>query len=618
MRDRPLASCGAVLPALLAASCMAAPAHIPARAVAATPVPSLASAVGDMYANRYTDAQRSFQRRLAAGEGASTDVATYALFLNYAGEQETALAEAQLATALDPRSGLAFAVLCRVRDWSADFPAAVSAGRSATRLAAQEPLAHLFLAEALADTGDLAGSQAEISTAATLIGAGAPAYLRAELLREQGNLAGDRGDDRGRLASFTAARAVQPGWLYRDEEVIDAFSAAGDAASARQQLQSAAARAPDDPLLLATLGTQAVNDSDAAQAAALWSRAARLASGDARILTAAGTVLVAANHDINAAVADFQVALRAQPGYLPAAAALAAVAGYLQHDPRRGAGQIAQAIQDARRSTAPPDPAAVQAAHAQQALAEVNRLRAASGLGPVRLDPRLSASARSHSWYWVFNNFSSTVGGLGIHEETPGLPNYSGGFPWTRAVAYGYPNQRIGEDIDHRGDPVAAVDEWWNSIFHRFAIMRRDLVAIGYGEAETGPMLMEDMEFGFAPPAGAAPVLTPGSGAQDVPAMFVDNELPDPVPAGRPRTTGAPVSVTFGAADTVRVTAFTVTAPTGAALPAYSGPPSGADENSAWLLPQAPLSPGATYTAHISALVDWVAFDRTWSFTTGA
>jgi len=266
----------------------------------------------------------------------------------------------------------------------------------------------------------------------------------------------------------------------------------------------------------------------------------------------------------------------------------------------------------------PADPTAQQAADAARALDDVNRARAAAGLPPVKLDSHLNSSALSHSYFWLFNNLSDTVSGLGIHQETPGLAGFSGRWPWDRAAAFGYPNQRIGEDIDHRGDPVKAVDDWVNSVFHRFAIVRPDLQVVGYGEAAAGPILMEDLEFGFAASSSLGPVLYPGDGQAQVPAIFVDNELPDPVPSGQPRTTGSPVTVTFGQDDRVSVSSFTLSDASGHTLPAYSDVPDEADENSAWLLPHAALQPNTAYTAHIVARVNGQAFDRTWSFTTAA
>jgi tetratricopeptide (TPR) repeat protein len=597
------------------------PAPVMRGAHGSPPTAVLNAAAADMYANRYTRAEREYESALAASPRDTTALASFALFLNYAGDQARARVEAQLAVQADQDSGLARAVECRVDDWSARFADAVTAGREATRLSPREALAHLFLAEALADTGRLTESASEISAAGVLVREHASPFLRAELLREQGNLAGDRGDDAGRRASFGAASAQQPGWLYRTAEVVDAMVGAGDTEAAVRLLEGAAGRAPDDPLVLRTLGQEALSTGDASLALDVWSRAAALAPRDPDILDGLGAVTVAAKADVNGAVAAFESALRADPRDLEAAGYLLALARYVQHDPAAGTREIAQAVAGAgpargAAAVAPPDPDAAQAADAERALGDVNAARGAAGLPPVHLDGRLSASARSHSYYWLFNNLSSTVSGLGIHMETPGLRGYSGQTPGARALAFGYPNARVGEDIDHRGGPVAAVDEWVNSVFHRFPIVRPDLVAVGYGEARAGPLLIEDLEFSFALPQAAQPVVYPGAGQPRVPAFFVDNELPDPVPVGKPRATGSPVTVTFGAGVSVRVTSFSLSDSGGRTLAAYSAVPSESDENSAWLLPVQPLDPGSVYTARITAVVDGRPFARAWSFTT--
>ncbi len=167
---------------------------------------------------------------------------------------------------------------------------------------------------------------------------------------------------------------------------------------------------------------------------------------------------------------------------------------------------------------------------------------------------------------------------------------------------------------------MLAVRDWVDSVYHRFPILRPDLRAIGYADATMASLPIEDMEFGFSPPgARAKPVLYPADGQSGVPASFYDNELPDPVPAGGPRVTGYPVTVTFDRYSSVRVTSFTLTGPGGAVVqPVYTLPPSDQTENSASLLAGSSLTAGARYTAHIVAVVDGSAFDRAWSFTVGA
>ena len=576
-----------------------------------------------MYANAYAAADSDLLRLLTAAPQSAPAAAAYALFLNYRGDASLAQSEATKAVALDPHSAIAEAVLCRVHDWAGDVTDAVTAGRSAIALEPSEPLAHLFLSEALADASDIAGSQAQIAAAQPLITASSTEYLRSEILRETANLDSDAGKQADQIAALQQSLALQPGWLYRVQELAHAQYAAEQVAAAHQTLDAAAQSLPADVDALEGLGAEAMEDNDGAVALAAWQKAATVAPTDPTVLDMQGEVQVAVNRDTNAAVQAFEHALTANPDDLDAAAYLTGLARFVQRQPDLAASEITAALQPdaaahARRRLPRPDPAAASAAAAAQALAVVNATRAQAGLPAVQLDPHLTDSANSHAFYWLFNNASPSVGGLGIHQETPGLPGFSGIGPGQRAVAWGYSTERTAEDITHRGTPTAGVNDWVNSVFHRFPILRPDLVAIGYAQAEVGSINIQDMEFGYAAPGSATPVRYPAAGQTKVPAVFVDNELPDPVPSGAARTTGYPVTVTFAAGDSVSLTSFTLSGPDGAALDGYLLAPSSSTENSASLLPAAPLQRATAYTAHIVATVDGQRYDQTWSFTTAS
>jgi tetratricopeptide (TPR) repeat protein len=582
----------------------------------------VAAADADMYANRYTAADAEFAALLASAPGSAAVHAAEALFLNYEGDGPQAQSEAARAVALDPHDADAQAVLCRVDDWAGNFPGALTAGKAATALEPDDPIGLLFYGEALSDTGSATAARAQFALAKTVITANPTAYLNAELQREQANLDDDIGATAAAVEAFEAALAAQPHWLFRTTEVVNAELTAGDLAAARTALNAAAAESPDDLGTIESLGNDAMLVFDGDAASALWARALTLAPDDPDVLDANGEVAVAVKNDVDAGIASFEAALRADPYDETAAAYLMAIATDITHTPAAGRAEIVTAVLAGlpsgvvpRHVPVIPNPAALVASDAGVALAAVNAARADAGLPAVRLDPRLSASALSHSFYWLFNYFAPSVAGLGIHLETAGDPGYTGVYPWTRSIAFGYPNQRIGEDITHSGAPDTAVAEWVNSVFHRFSILRPDLRVIGYGEADVGSIAMEDMEFGFAIATNAPPVLYPGAGQTQVPAIFVDNELPDPVPHGEPRTTGYPVTVTFSEAERVSMQSFTLTAPGGQRLAAYLLAPSASTENSASLLPVAPLVPVGVYTARISATVNGSAYVRSWTFT---
>ncbi|MBV8526714.1 MAG: hypothetical protein JOZ75_00205 [Candidatus Dormibacteraeota bacterium] len=618
-----------VILALLCAGCAPAASSGSRPPASAGPSAEAASAVqadigraeDEMYANAYAAADGDFLRLLTAAPRSAAAAAAYALFLNYRGDESLAQAEATKAVALDPHSAMAEAVLCRVHDWAGDVGDAVTAGRSAIALDSSEPLGHLFLSEALADAGDIAGSQAQIAAAQQLITPDSSGFLRSELLRETANLDSDSGRPQEQIAALQQSLGQQPGWLYRVQELAHAQSAAEEVTAARQTLDAAAESLPADVDALEDLGAEAMVDGDGPVALAAWQKAATLAPGDPTVLDMQGEVQVAVNRDTNAAVQAFEHALTANPDDLDAAAYLTGLARFVQGQPGLAATEITAALQPdaaahARRRLVRPNPEAASAGAAAQALAVVNATRAQAGLPAVQLDPHLTDSAMSHAFYWLFNNASPSVAGLGIHQESQGLPGFSGTGPGQRAIAWGYSTDRTAEDITHRGTPTAGVDDWVNSVFHRFPILRPDLVAIGYGQAEVGSINMQDMEFGYSSPGSAAPVRYPAAAQTKVPDTFVDNELPDPVPAGAPRTTGYPVTVTFAAGDSVSLTSFTLSGPDGAALTAYLLAPSSSTENSASLLPAAPLRPATTYAAHIVASVNGQPYDQSWSFTT--
>jgi tetratricopeptide (TPR) repeat protein len=615
---------GILVIALALTACSAAPASpasptaAPARA--GDPVAELDAAQQQMFGNRYAAAAQAYSSIVRDHDGSAIAHADRALFLNYTRDLAGARLEADRAAQLAPADPHVAAARCRVDDWAARLATAVPEGRNAVAGLPDDPLAHLFLSEALADSGDAGAASKELDAAARLIGASAPAYLRAELHRERANAAHDRGDTAGQLAELTAARDAQPGWIERTSELVDAQNAAGDVAGARNALDASLALVPDDTATLASLGSLALADSDFPAAKTLFDRALARTRSDPAVLAGRAEVAVALDRDLDTAERLLAAALRLDPENGGIAGFLFGIDADLRGDPPRGLHVIAEAVNGTDHKglldRTPPDPLAQQDADAQRALDAVNAARRSAALPPVSLESHLDDSARRHALYWLFNNASPDVVGLGIHHETAGSPGFVGVNSWNRAAALGYPNERIGEDITHHGDPVLAVGDWVNSVYHRFAIVRPDLVAVGFGDAHVGPLVIEDMEFGFAPPARSAPVLYPGDGQAQVPAIFVDNELPDPVPAGQPRTTGYPVTADWGQADSVRLQSFTLHSAAGAEAPGYVIGPSVLSENSATLLPAAPLQAKTVYTATLSAVVNGAAQTWTWSFTT--
>lgn len=586
--------------------------------------PSLASIDELVFSNQYEKAEQAYSAVLAASPSDVEARAAHAVFLAYAGELARSLSEARAAVALAPSDGRARAALCRALDWNGSVAEAAAAGRRAVSLSPDDPLAQLFAAEALADSGAVSDAHAALDAASRLVGPSGPAYLRAEVHRETANLDHDQGNALGQIGELYAAEAVQPTWAERVVELAGALFEDGDVGKGHTEFTRALSLRGDDVGLLLSLGGSALLAADYRDASVAYGRAGQLAPEDVEALHGEAQVAMASRGD-SVAAADFLAhALRVDPSDYAAAAYLLYIARDVWRDEARGMALIRDSVASARdvspprssRVVAVPDVDAVVASHAQRALAVVNATRHAAGLPPVRLDDRLMAAAVAHSFYWLFNQARPSQQGLGIHGETPGTPGFSGAGVYDRDNAFGWTDGPVGEDITHVGPPEAAVADWVDSVYHRFPILRPDLRVIGYADASMLTLPIEDMEFGFSGSLSGAPVRYPGDGAIGVPAIFADNELPDPVPPGAARTTGYPVTVTFVRGSVVRMSSFTLTGPGGAAVPlvAVQGP-SESTENSAFLLPAAPLAAGARYVAHIVAVVDGAPYVSTWSFT---
>ena len=612
--------------AVLSACSSAAPSRTPAPAPSQDTAAALAAADALFFGNHYDDAQRAYAGLVARAPGDALAHAAYALFLNYRMDFGGALAEARAGVAAAPRSGRAEAVLCRVRDWSLHVEDAVAAGARAVSLAPDDPLAHLFDSEALADHGDTAASQRQIDAAAAVLGPQSTDYERAELQREKANLARDAGDTAGELAADLAARDQQPGWVERSAELAGAYIDGNQLDGAHKVLESALALAPADAQLLASLGSVALQQPDFPTAEQAYGRLLALSPRDPGALEAAAEVAMALHHDSRGARVLLLRALAADPTDVAAVDYILRLARDVDGDEAQARADILDTVATAEgadgphpRPVAVPDPDAQRAAHALVALAEVNRARSAAGQTPVTLDPRLTQSAAAHCFYWLANNALPAVIDLGIHLETPGTPGFTGVRAGDRANAAGWRDGPIVEDITHRGGAVPAVADWVDSVYHRFPIVRPELRSLGYADCAIGPLPMEDMEFGLsgaAAPRTAPPVLVPGDGQTGVPTTFLDNELPDPLPHGTPRNAGFPVTATFPEAASVRLTGFSLHDPSGAEVAAYTLSPGSGNENSASLLAHGPLKAATVYTVHLTAVVDGRPYDRTWTFVT--
>jgi len=571
-----------------------------------------------MFQNKYAAATSQLQDLIRAHPQDAKDHAAYALVLNYQTKQKPALDEALKAQKLAPNDGFVLTILTRVEDWNNDLPSAARDGAAAVKATPSSALARAFYGEALADVGRYDEAQQQLTKGADLAKKGS-AYDRGEVERNWSNYYRDKKDYAQALNHLKLAAGAQPKWVERLLELARFSIARQDLNAATDFLKRAATLSPDDAGLREQLGDVALFAQDYSVAKAAYEAALKLQPRSALDLKVLGDIAVALDKDPTTAAKDERAAIAAEPTDQEAGAFLVAVLRYLSKDE-------AVALQAARQTVAPGGsstaPAATfidldKAAVDRQAVAldTVNRYRRLAGLTPVTSSAVIHQAALAHAFYTFFNGALPSIRDLGIHKEESTGQGYTGDNVLSRAQHFGYPQRSMAEVITHRTEPAGAVTDWIDSVYHRFPLLRADLVELGYGDAYLGPMTVQVMDMSYREKATGRIILYPAANQVSVPVAFSGNEIPDPAPnASYP--IGYPVTATFDRNATVTIGAFHLRDPSGTDLPGISLPPSAETENSFAYMANVPLKAGTTYTADLTYTLNGKAGHTVWKFTT--
>ncbi len=190
------------------------------------------------------------------------------------------------------------------------------------------------------------------------------------------------------------------------------------------------------------------------------------------------------------------------------------------------------------------------------ALAEINQTRVLVGLPPVSLNANLDQAAQSHA-----NYLQANLDGIS-HDETPGLPFFTGASPSERVTAADYTWRTVSEVISGGiTSGQQAVQHLVKAIYHRLGILAPAVAEVGIGLG-TASGKLSNVVIDFA--ATTSNAVTPPSGWLGTypvqgqtgvdPAFNSDDESPDPVP--HQNRVGYPVSLHGGATDKLSVTRF--------------------------------------------------------------
>ena len=561
----------------------------------------VAAADAKLFKGDYDDAESAYRSLVKSNVPAATS--HLSTFLLYEGHFQEALTVAQTAVSASADSE-SLARLCRVLDWSEDPDAAMAAGARAIAARPVHPLAHVFYSEALADAGLFAAADRELRTAENI---GGDAYVQAEIDREWANYYRTRGDGQSELNYTELAIKAQPTFPERQLDLIryDYVPTHGRQSSARPETDKLLAAHPKNYEMLVAAADAALGGGDTQRAPALYSAAAAVRADGVEAALGQAEVDVAINHDFTGAHDLLVGALKQNP-------TSSGVYEYLRYldllvlkkDPASELGAIA-----------PQRPADL-ATDRKAALDSLNSLRSSLGVPPVREDPALAEAAQAHAYFFMFNAGQQQLNGTGIHLEDPSMPGFVAAQPIDRDRHFGYGGTRADEVITHVLTPSSSITDWVDSVFHRYPLVDGETTMIGYGEARIGILSISVLDIGLKQPGSADPVVYPSSDETNVPAAFMDNEVPDPLPQGATKPAGYPITLQLGGAQKLTVTTGRLLGPDGQEVPSYTLNPGNQVTAAQWsLIPHNPLKTGARYTAEVVGTADGKDFSKSWSFT---
>jgi len=260
---------------------------------------------------------------------------------------------------------------------------------------------------------------------------------------------------------------------------------------------------------------------------------------------------------------------------------------------------------------------------ARQALSQTNVYRARSGVLPLQLHSAIVAAAQNHATYHMLNYADPSAWANGPHGEVAGKPGFTGTWPSDRVAVAGFPWGGGSEIMHFIGDPIASVDGWMATIYHRVIMLDPGAHYTGYGNGRDASTAVDVMDFGGGPTDAGTwssvlyPLAYPADGQSNVPTSWSGGESPDPLPPGAPRPVGYPFTLQ-GVGGALQVGSATLRNGNGQTVATHPNPPDCPAFNCFALIAVQPLQPNTTYTVQAQGSVGGVTFNRTWTFTTGS
>jgi hypothetical protein len=241
------------------------------------------------------------------------------------------------------------------------------------------------------------------------------------------------------------------------------------------------------------------------------------------------------------------------------------------------------------------------------ALDTVNALRSHMGLACMALVPEINTSSQKHCDYYQQNTGNQTCI-ANAHEEVDSCAGFVAKSFATRMTNAGYTGSPRSEVMAFSGNPVSAIGQWINSVYHRTPLLSPWIGDMGYGMTDDCDTI--DMGLGPKQPDDVTAVY-PYPGQIDVPLNF-DGSHEGPTPPAPPSgwPSASPVHL--------YVKSYTVTSHdvfvkgTCDALPHQWLP----EKDDYILYPDKPFAKQTEYRVVIKGTKAGIALDFDWSFTT--
>ena len=248
-----------------------------------------------------------------------------------------------------------------------------------------------------------------------------------------------------------------------------------------------------------------------------------------------------------------------------------------------------------------------------QAFNELNTIRKSLGLGLLSQNAFLDTSSTNHlNYLQIF----PTAG----HVETASTAGFTGVLPSDRATYAGYQKgstvlEALGysNPVDLNGKFISPVSVLMGTVYHRSGLLQQWITDVGFAALASGGVINSSpmvVDYSSTAKQNNSPTYTltyPASGQVNVQTTMWP-EVTNPVPSiAHP---GYPVSFASAAGTLLKVNSFTLTQ-SGSTTPlavtyldAANGPYINLlGANEAFIVPNAPLSNGTTYSANITGTI---------------